>query len=119
MNHWTLQHPRIVRALGITGYVAMILGAIDPLEGSVVVLFGISLVAWAAWLRFSRGRYRLTWAWGAAVAGVAAMWIMSASGGVGGSTGRSIWWVLVLLPYPIGWLVGLIEGLRLLREPAL
>ena len=53
-----------------------------------------------------------------AVSGVAALWIMSAFGGIGGSTGRSMWWALVLLPYPIGWMLGLVEGYRHLREHA-
>ena len=118
VNQLDLRHPRFVSATGITGYVAMILGAIDPLEGSIVVLLGISLLAWAAWLRGSIRRSRLAWAWAGVAVGVGVMWIMSAMGGIGGSTGRSMWWALMLLPYPVGWVYGLIEGFRYLRQPA-
>ncbi len=112
------RHPRLVAFADIAGFVAMILGAADPLEGSIVVVFGSSLLTWAAWIRQSPRRKRLLWSFGAVASGVAALWIMSAFGGIGGSTGRSMWWALILLPYPIGWMLGLVEGYRHLREHA-
>ncbi len=45
-----------------------------------------------------------------------ALWGMSAIGGIGGSTGRSMWWALVLLPYPVGWVMGFAGVIRALRE---
>jgi hypothetical protein len=30
--------------------------------------------------------------------------------GIGGKSGRSLWWGLALLPYPVGWLMALIAG---------
>lgn len=39
-----ITHPR-VRTLFIVGYVAMLNGAIDPLEGSLLILPGSGLVA--------------------------------------------------------------------------
>ena len=45
------------------------------------------------------------------------MFGMSALGGVGGTSGRSIWWILLCLPYPIGWVLGLVGAARKLREP--
>ena len=41
---------------------------------------------------------------------------MSALGGLGGESGRTIWWGLVLLPYPVGWVMGVIGAIRRLRE---
>ncbi|HAF85769.1 MAG TPA: hypothetical protein DCG32_05265 [Sphaerochaeta sp.] len=35
------------------------------------------------------------------------MWMLRASGGIGGSTGRPMGWGLVVLPYPIGWIMGM------------
>jgi hypothetical protein len=48
--------------------------------------------------------------------GVAALWGLSAVGGFGGTTGRSIWWGLALLPYPLGWITGVIGAAKKLRE---
>jgi hypothetical protein len=34
------------------------------------------------------------------------MIVLSLFGGIGGNTGRSMWWGLVILPYPVGWIIG-------------
>jgi hypothetical protein len=45
------------------------------------------------------------------------MWIASAFGGFGGGTGRSIGWgLLILLPYAVGWLLGVIGAVLALIE---
>lgn len=104
------------RTLVIVGLVAMLLGVIDPLEGSVVILAGIALVALGAFLGRSFHRATAYAALALAAVGVGLMWGLSAIGGLGGNTGRSLWWALLLLPYPIGWVVGLVGAIRLLRE---
>ena len=43
-------------------------------------------------------------------AGVAAMFALSAVGGIGGRSGHSLWWGLLILPYPVGWLMALAGG---------
>lgn len=88
---------RTTRWLTHLGGAALLAGAIDPLEGSIVCLLGAGLLAVAAPLR-----RRLT-VLGMLTAGVAALWILSAAGGIGGPSGRSAWWALTLLPYPAGW----------------
>jgi hypothetical protein len=93
----------------------MVLGAVDPLEGSLLILPATGLVALGAWLAKSRERRRLYWALALVAVGVGLLWGISAIGGVGGSTGRSKWWLLLLLPYPIGWVLGLVGGVRALR----
>jgi hypothetical protein len=103
------------RILVIVGLVAHVIGAIDPLEGSIVILPGTALIALGAWLGKSRHRVLLYWALVLVAAGVGAMWGLSALGGVGGGTGRSMWWLLVLLPYPIGWIMGLVGAILTLR----
>lgn len=95
---------RILLPLGV---VAMVVGAADPLEGSVLILGGSGLVALSTWLGRqvrSVAVYR-TWLFGMIAFGVVAMFVLSAMGGLGGKTGHSMWWALVLLPYPIGWLL--------------
>jgi hypothetical protein len=100
----------------IVGLALMVLGVVDPLEGSVVILVGSILVGVGASL--SRTRYRLPVTALVLIAvGVGAMFGMSTLGGVGGNTGRSIWWLLLCLPYPIGWILGLIGAVSTLREP--
>lgn len=106
MNTPKLKHltARILLPLGV---IAMAIGAVDPLEGSVLILGGSGLVALSTWLG-RQGRkvavYR-TWLFGMIAFGVLAMFVLSNMGGVGGKSGRSMWWLLVLLPYPIGWLL--------------
>jgi hypothetical protein len=105
------------RALVILGLVAIALGTLDPLEGSVVILAGITLVALGAFLGHSPLRRRLYLALVLAIVGVATLFGMSAIGGIGGSSGRSLWWALTLLPYPIGWALAIAGAIQLLRRP--
>lgn len=108
--------PWVSRSLLVAGLIAVALGTIDPLEGSIAIVGGFALVAVSAYLRHSRYRIGLTWSVILVTVGVALMFLLSAAGGVGGSTGRSGWWALVILPYPIGWIVGVAESVRLVRE---
>ncbi len=107
---------RWFRPLVIAGLTAMVLGAVDPLEGSIVIAVGSVLVALGTPRRESRVGGRAWLACLLTVVGVAAIWIMSAFGGVGGSTGRSMWWALVAAPYPVGWILGLVGAVQRLRE---
>ncbi len=103
------------RILVIAGLVATLAGALDPLEGSIVILLGTSLLALAAWIGGSQHRRLLYWSFALVAVGVGALWGMSALGGVGGPTGRSMWWLLVLAPYPVGWVMAVIGAVRQLR----
>jgi hypothetical protein len=107
---------RLPRTLVIVGFVGMLLGLVDPLEGSIVILAGSALVLIGALLGRSRHRKLISWAFALVAIGVGLMWGMSAIGGIGGSTGRSMWWALVLLPYPVGWVMGFVGVIRALRE---
>jgi len=105
------------RSLVIVGLLLMVIGALDPLEGSVVILGGSALVAAGAF--FSRThRYRLQLTAFVLIAiGVAALFGLSAFGGVGGNTGRSMWWLAICAPYPVGWVMGLFGAAAKLRDP--
>ena len=89
----------------------MLIGAIDPLEGSLIILLGSGLVTLGTFLGKSPRRMILYWVWVFILiaVGVGLVWGLSAIGGLGGSTGRSLWWGLVILPYPIGWIMGIIS----------
>ena len=98
--------------LFIIGVVATLLGAIDPLEGSIVVLIGSVLLALST--RLSHERYHKTFLTASVLMaiGVAAMWIFTALGGIGGTSPYSPWWGIFILPYPIGWFVALYALIR-------
>ena len=93
------------RILVIVGSIAMLAGAIDPMEGSVVILAGSGLVALGAFL--GQGERRLiayrVWVFILIMIGVGALWGLSNLGGIGGKSGRSMWWGVLILPYLIGW----------------
>lgn len=100
----------------IVGFIAMLIGIIDPLEGSVVILAGSFIVALAAYLGKSRRQMITYLAFGMIVAGVGLLFWLSSLGGVGDNTGRSYWWLLIVLPYPVGWILGIIGSIRMLRD---
>ena len=98
------------RILVIVGAIAMLLGTLDPLEGSLLILPGSGLVALGMYLSGRNHRTVLYWtcAFILIAVGVGAMFALSAVGGIGGRSGHSMWWGLLLLPYPAGWLMALV-----------
>ena len=97
------------RILFIAGSIAMLVGALDPMEGSVIILPGSGLVALGTflgqserqWIAYRVGVFILI------AIGVGAMWGLTIVGGFGGNSGRSMWWGLLTLPYLIGWSMGI------------
>jgi hypothetical protein len=106
----------VSRVLIIVGMLAMLFGSIDPLEGSFVILPGVGVVALGAIVGKSRHSNSLCWSFALVALGVAGMIVLSWLGGIGGNSGHSTWWAIVLLPYPVGWLTGLIGAVRSLIE---
>jgi hypothetical protein len=104
------------RIFVIVGLAGMLLGAVDPLEGSFIILPGVGFVALGALLGQSRHRVLLYWSFTLVTIGVAAMVMLSHIGGIGGNTGRSMWWAVIVLPYPVGWLLGLAGGILAIVE---
>jgi hypothetical protein len=97
------------RIIIVVGSIAMLLGALDPMEGSVAILVGSGLVALGTFL--SQGErqwlaYRL-WVFLLIVIGVGALWGLSMVGGIGGKSGHSMWWGVLILPYLVGWSMGI------------
>jgi cystathionine beta-lyase family protein involved in aluminum resistance len=97
------------RILKVVGGLAMLLGTLDPLEGSLLILAGSGLVALGVYLSGKDRRTVLYWvcAFVLIAVGVGALFALSAVGGIGGESGRSMWWGLLILPYPVGWLMAL------------
>jgi hypothetical protein len=94
----------------------MLIGAIDPLEGSLIILPGTGIVALGAFLGKSRHRTLIYRAFILVAVGVGAMVVISMFGGLGGKTGHSMWWGLFILPYPAGWIMGLAGAILRLIE---
>ena len=97
--------------LVIVGAIAMLVGAFDPMEGSVVILTGSGLVALGTFLSNTSRHLRVYWIWTFLLIafGVGVMFGASAIGGFGGTTGRSMWWAILVLPYPVGWVMGVVS----------
>jgi hypothetical protein len=111
---WTA--PRLGRPLAIAGLAGLLVGAIDPLEGSVLVVAGALLATCGAWIGRSRHLRQLARALGLVGIGVAALWGLSAAGGIGGPQGHSNWWGLLMVPYPVGWVMSLVGVFRMIRD---
>jgi len=97
------------RILIILGSIAMVVGAIDPMEGAMIILPSSLLVALGTGLGSSDRRliaYRVA-VFILIAFGVGAMWGLSSVGGFGGPSGRSMWWGVLILPYLIGWSMGI------------
>ena len=95
------------RILKVVGALAMLLGTLDPLEGSLLILPGSGMVALGVYLGGKDRRTVLYWAWAFLLiaVGVGALFGLSAVGGIGGRSGHSMWWGVLILPYPVGWLM--------------
>ena len=97
------------RILLIAGGIAMLLGTLDPLEGSLLLLPGSGLIVLGLFVGKSEHRLLRYWVWVfiLMLVGVGALFGLSAVGGFGGTSRLSIWWGLLLLPYPVAWIMGL------------
>ena len=110
------------RALRILGAIAMVVGAVDPLEGSVLVAVGSGLLLGSEIAKGAERRHVGFWTsvFILIVVGVTAMFGLSWVGGMGGNSGRSMWCGMLIVPYPLGWLLGVgrlaVEGMRALRD---
>jgi hypothetical protein len=105
--------------LVIVGSIAMLVGALDPMEGSLVILPGSGLVTLGTFLSNSGRGLLIYWLWIFILiaVGVGALFVLSAFGGFGGTSGHSMWWGVLILPYPVGWVVGIVSLLfRLIRS---
>lgn len=102
------QKNRISRILYITGIVAIIAGALDPLEGSVIIVGGSALISLSAYLVKDRHRNIFLAAFLLILLGVFFLFWLSSRGGFGGNSSLSWWWGLLIIPYPVGWVITVI-----------
>lgn len=94
-----------LRAIYIAGVVAIIIGTIDPLEGSVLIVAGSVLLSLTTYLNQNRFWKIYFAAMVMIITGVICMFYFSSLGGFGGKSALSWWWITLVIPYPAGWLM--------------
>ncbi|MCJ7758753.1 MAG: hypothetical protein MUP24_11485 [Gillisia sp.] len=92
----------------IIGVIALIIGVLDPLEGSVVIAAGSSLIALSTYLTKDRHWKIFLASLIMIIIGVFFLFYFSSLGGFGGTSTLSWWWGTLILPYPLGWLMSII-----------
>lgn len=92
-------------ALHIIGLVTFILGTLDPMEGSVIIVAGSILITVASYLSHDRHLKYFLIASSMLITGVSLLFYFSSLGGFGDPPYLSRWWALMLLPYPAGWIM--------------
>jgi hypothetical protein len=96
------------RVIYILGVVALIIGALDPLEGSIVILAGSILIALSTYLTHDLQWKTFLLLFIMILIGVSFLFYLSSLGGFGGNSALSWWWGTLILPYPIAWLIFII-----------
>ena len=97
--------------LSFAGLIGLILGAADPASGILIAVPGSGLIALGAFLGGHARRNRLLTAFLLMLAGALAAWWITEKGGVGGQSDLSIWWLLLVVPLPVGWVMSLLGTL--------
>jgi hypothetical protein len=106
------------RILITAGSIAMLVGALDPMQGSLVILPGSGLVTLGTFLYNTERGLLIQWLciFGLIAFGVGALFAPGAWG-LGGKSEHSLWWGVLVLPYPVGWVMGIVNLLfRLIRS---
>ena len=96
------------KVLYIIGIVAIIIGVLDPLEGSVVILAGSAAISFSTYLNKDRHWKLFFTSFLMIVIGVFFLFYLSSLGGFGGNSSLSWWWGLLIIPYPAGWLLSIV-----------
>jgi hypothetical protein len=102
----------------IIGVISLLIGMLDPLEGSVVILAGCVLIVLSTYLTHYRYWKIFLASLIMIVIGVFFLFYFSSLGGFGGTSTLSWWWGTLILPYPIGWLISVIILIvRVIKKP--
>lgn len=92
----------------IAGVLLTLLGALDPLEGSLLVALGSVVLAVVTRLFQDPHAQYYRIAAILIVLGGGALWGLSALGGFGGESDLAYGWSVLIAPYPVGWLMLLV-----------
>jgi len=106
------------RVIYIIGVIALIIGVLDPLEGSVVITSGSALIALSTFITRDRHWKIFLLSFIMILTGVLFLFYLSSLGGFGGTSKLSWWWGLLILPYVLGWLASIITLItRAVKKP--
>ena len=110
MNRKAIQtHPLLTRKAAkmsrLTGILLFIVGKIDPLEGSVLIVVGSLLMTFWAFLVRSPRLDMHKWATALMIIGVLALFILSYLGGIKTDDPWKVIKWIIIAPYPAGWLL--------------
>lgn len=106
------QETNLVKYIRIAGIACIFLGAVDPLEASVVILIGSYLYTLSMYLKHHEKRFFFLICSLMMTAGIFFMFFFSWLGGIGGKSEYSLWWGILILPYPVAWLITVFSILR-------
>jgi hypothetical protein len=84
--------------------VLLVIGTLDPMEGSILIAIASVLAAIRAGLDSDQQYSFFLYTASVCVTGVFFLFFFSSFGGFGGEAGISWWWGLLVLPYPVAWL---------------
>lgn len=90
------------RRFYVTGIILIIIGALDPMEGSILIELGSLLLTITTQLSKDRHKFLFLICFLLISIGFFSLWFISALGGFNPKT--EWWWLVLILPYPIGWL---------------
>jgi len=106
------------RVIYIIGVIALIIGVLDPLEGSVVITSGSALIALSTFITRDRHWKIFLLSFIMILTGVFFLFYLSSLGGFGGTSRLSWWWGLLILPYVLGWLASIVTLItRAVKKP--
>jgi len=94
-----------IQVVFIFGVIALIIGILDPLEGSVIIATGSLLIALSSWLKNDRHKRIFISCFILIAIGISFLFYFSSLGGFGEGATLSCWWGILILPYPVGWLI--------------
>jgi hypothetical protein len=110
------EQTKLTRTLYIIGVIAMIIGALDPMEGSVIILGGNVLLVISLFMKNDRHKMHFLISLIMIAIGVFFLFYLSSLGGFGGNSELSWWWGTLVLPYPIAWIFAMVMLIIRVRE---
>jgi hypothetical protein len=112
LSNW----PRLIFLFGV---IALLAGVIDPLEGSIAIAAGSGLITLSVYMTHDKHRENFLFSFILIIFGVFFLFFFSSLGGFGDGAVLSWWWALLILPYPLGWLLAIVLVVaQILRKPA-
>lgn len=96
------------RIIYIIGVCALIIGSLDPVEGSIVIAIGSALLTLSTYKTHDNHWKIFLLSFISIVFGLIFLFYFSSLGGFGGNSPLSWWWGTLILPYPVGWLISII-----------